>query len=226
MELIPNMDKIDMHAVKKIKFNLQLPSQLGYPHNIDSLFLLSTINYPEISALINTLNGWDKIGAADSKGGAIFLLAYIFLEKQWRGKPYRTMTTLEAVETLVYVKDYMMKNFGTTNIKLGDIQKLVRGEKEWPLGGFPDLLAPQWTTPLKNGKLKSIGGDGLIMFVKFPKTGLPIIETINMYGASSHPESKHFDDQVEMYLQQKTKKMTLDKATVYKNAERIYAPGE
>jgi acyl-homoserine-lactone acylase len=46
-----------------------------------------------------------------------------------------------------------------------------------------------------------------------------------MYGASSHPESKHFDDQVEMYLQQKTKRMTLDKKEVYKNAEKIYHPG-
>ena len=63
-----------------------------------------------------------------------------------------------------------------------------------------------------------------MMFVRFPKEGLPIIETMNMYGASAKPGHKHFDDQVEMYLQQKTKKMTLDKATVYKNAERIYHP--
>jgi len=45
-----------------------------------------------------------------------------------------------------------------------------------------------------------------------------------MYGASAKPGNKHFDDQVEMYLQQKTKTMTLDKATIYKNAERIYHP--
>ena len=63
----------------------------------------------------------------------------------------------------------------------------------------------------EDGRLKSIGGDGLIMFVRFAKDGLPKIETINMYGASSHPKSKHFDDQLEMYLQQKTKTMTLDK---------------
>ena len=62
------------------------------------------------------------------------------------------------------------------------------------------------------------------MFVRFPKEGLPIIETVNMYGASAHPGNKHFDDQVEMYLHQQTKKMTLDKNTVYKNAERIYHP--
>ena len=92
------------------------------------------------------------------------------------------------------------------------------------MGGFPDLLSPQWTEAYKDGKLKSVGGDGLIIFVRFPKTGLPQIESINMYGASSIPGNKHFDDQVELYLKQKTKKMSLDKAEVYKTAERIYHP--
>jgi acyl-homoserine-lactone acylase len=62
--------------------------------------------------------------------------------------------------------------------------------------------------------------------VRFRKNALPLIESVNTYGASSHPGNKHFDDQVPLYLQQKTKTMTLDKATVYKNAERIYHPGQ
>ncbi|MEO6035788.1 MAG: penicillin acylase family protein, partial [Verrucomicrobiota bacterium] len=121
----------------------------------------------------------------------------------------RHLTTLEAVSTFTYIKDYMLTNFGTTDLTLGDVQKLVRGGKDWPLGGFPDLLSPQWTEPYYNGRLKSIGGDGLIMFVRFQKQGLPKIETINMYGASAKPGNKHYDDQVDMYLQQKTKTMTL-----------------
>jgi acyl-homoserine-lactone acylase len=62
------------------------------------------------------------------------------------------------------------------------------------------------------------------MFVRFQKEGLPKIETTNMYGASAKAGNKHFDDQVEMYLMQQTKTMTLDKATVYKHAENIYHP--
>jgi acyl-homoserine-lactone acylase len=62
------------------------------------------------------------------------------------------------------------------------------------------------------------------MFVRYPKTGLPQIESVNMYGASAKPGNKHFDDQVEMYLNQTTKKMTLDKTEVYKTAERVSHP--
>ena len=224
LELFPQNEKLSYEKFKQIKFDKQLPAVLQYPYNIDSLFLISEIQYPGLTPLITTFRNWDKRGDADSKGAAIFLLAYEHLKKQLQGQPYRPILMIEAVETFNYIYEYLVKNFGTIDVTLGDVQKLVRGDKEWPLGGFPDLLSPQWTEPMANGKLKSIGGDGLVMFVRFQKDGLPKIETINMYGASAKPGNKHFDDQVEMYLKQQTKTMTLDKATVYKNAERIYHP--
>ena len=224
MELFPQNEKLSYEKFRQIKFDKQLPARLQYTYKIDSMFLLNANDHPALAPLITTFKNWDKRGDADSKGAAIFLLTYEHLKKTLLGQAPRPITSLEAVETFNYVNTYMQTNFGRTDLTLGDIQKLVRGDKEWPLGGFPDLLSPQWTEPYKNGELKSIGGDGLIMFVRFTKTGLPKIETINMYGASAKPGNKHFDDQVEMYLQQKTKPMTLDKATVYKNAESIYHP--
>lgn len=197
---------------------------MQYNYGIDSMFLLTETDHPELAFLITTFKNWNKRGDADSKGAAIFLLSYLHLSSIITNRTGGQITTAEAIGTFEYAKEYMEKYFGRTDIVLGDLQKLVRGDKEFPLGGFPDLLSPQWTEPFKDGKLKSIGGDGLIMFVRFPKQGLPIIETVNMYGASADPASKHFSDQVDMYLHQQTKKMTLDKAIVYKNAERIYHP--
>ncbi|MGC4101666.1 penicillin acylase family protein [Ferruginibacter sp.] len=224
LELFPQTEKLSYEKFKQIKFDMQLPATMQYPYKIDSMFTLSETQYPEYASLITTFKKWDKSGAADSKGAAIFLLTYEYLKKELRGQDARAITKVEAIATFKYVHDYMQTNFGRTDIALGDLQKLVRGDKDWPLGGFPDLLSPQWTTPYKNGELRSIGGDGLIMFVRFAKDGLPKIETINMYGASAKPGSKHFDDQVPLYLKHQTKTMTLDKAVVYKNAESVYHP--
>ena len=218
--------QLDYTTFKQIKFDKQLPATLRYPHNIDTLFLLNETDYPLYTPLIKNLKAWDKQGTADSKGAAVFLLSYLHLSKKLGGQSPRSITTAEAVETYAYVYDYMTKHFSRTDLTLGDIQKLVRGDKEWPLWGFPDLLSPQWTSPYKDGKLKSTGGDGLIMFIRFQKNALPQIETVNMYGASAKKGNKHFDDQVEMYIQQKTKRMTLKKEEVYKMAERVYHPGE
>jgi acyl-homoserine-lactone acylase len=224
LELFPQNEKLSFEKFKQIKFDKQLPAVMQYPYKLDSMFLLSEAEYPTLASLITTFKNWDKRGDAESKGAAIFLLTYEYLKKLLQGQMPRAITKAEAIETFTHVQNYMQTNFGTTELKLGDIQKLVRGDKEWPLGGFPDLLSPQWTEPMANGKLKSIGGDGLVMFVRFQKNGLPKIETVNMYGASAKQGSKHFNDQVELYLKQQTKTMTLDKATVYKNAERVYHP--
>ncbi len=52
----------------------------------------------------------------------------------------------------------------------------------------------------------------------------PIIEKVNTYGASNRPDSPHYDDQMEMFLQHKTKRMSLNKKEVYAKAERVYHP--
>jgi acyl-homoserine-lactone acylase len=61
--------------------------------------------------------------------------------------------------------------------------------------------------------------------VKFTSDG-PEIESINTYGASNKPESRHYTDQMKMFVEHKMKKMRLDKEEVYRNASRIYHPVE
>jgi len=223
-ELMPQNRNINMEELKRIKFDRQLPQQLHYPYGIDSMMSLSTEEFPAYANLISELKNWDHRGIPESKGAALFLLTYRYLASKLQGQDPRQITKTEAIETYQYIKSYLETNFKRTDITLGELQRLVRGDKDYSLGGLPDVLAPQWDQPYKNGMLKSTGGDGLIMFVRFPHQGLPQIETVNMYGSSSHPGNKHFDDQVQLYLQQKTKRMTLDKAEVYRTAERIYHP--
>jgi len=72
---------------------------------------------------------------------------------------------------------------------------------------------------------KVTSGDAYICFVRYPKNSLPVIESINTFGASSNPSSPHYKDQMTMFQNQQTKKMTLDKQAVLNSAEKIYHPG-
>jgi acyl-homoserine-lactone acylase len=142
-----------------------------------------------------------------------------------KGVPSRKITKAEAVETYQYVYDYMLKYFGKTDLTLGDIQKLVRGEEERPAWGFPDVLSPSFSESYKNGMRKVTGGDAYICFIRYPKEGgLPLIESVNTFGASMDPASPHFKDQWAMFQAQQTKPMTLDKATVLRKAKKVYHP--
>ena len=224
-ELI-NDGKIDFNTFKRIKFDQQLPRQLKYTYGIDSMFNLNANDYPAIKEVINNLQQWDHKGITNSKGAAVFLLVYGHVSKNLAGTAARQLTKAEAVEAYQYVHDYMLQYFNTTSLTLGDIQKLVRGDEVRPAWGLPDLLTAAYTDPYKNGMRKVVSGDAYICFVRYPKNGLPVIESINTFGSSMHPGSPHYKDQMTMFQNQQTKPMTLDKQQVLHTAERVYHPGQ
>jgi acyl-homoserine-lactone acylase len=226
-DLIDSYPKISFDDLKKIKFDRQLPNPILYPYGYssDSLFMVDETKYPPLAPLITALKNWDHVTNPDSKGALVYNLAYSRISEAMKGNSQNTLTIDQGVEVYQFIYDYLMKNFGTIDLVLGDVQKLVRGKEEWPQGGMPDVLSAVMSKNHENGKKKMVSGDAYIGFVKFPKDGsLPIIETVNTFGASSNPESPHFADQRALYQAQKTKKMTLDKAEVLKTAEKIYNP--
>jgi acyl-homoserine-lactone acylase len=224
-ELVAKLDKVSFEDFKKIKFDRTYPSVYTFPMNIDALFSLKATDYPELAELINNLNQWDKSTDAESIGaGTFYTLFRIITESPNEFPRTGTISKEQCVALLTKGKAEMLKNFGRTNLKLGDIQKLVRGNKELPQGGIPDVLAPMRSVPYKNGMVKGVHGDGYVELVRFPKEGLPIIESVNAFGASSKKDSPHYTDQMEMSTHQKTKPMSLKKEDVYKNAERVYHP--
>ncbi len=218
-------NKVDYKTFKQIKFDQQLPQELKYTYGIDTMLGLNANDHLGMKDVITNFKSWDRKAITTSKGAAIFLLVYEYVAKKLAGVPARQLTKAESIETYQYVHDYMMQHFGKTDLVLGDIQKLVRGDDVRPSWGLPDVLTAIYTEPFKNGTRKVISGDAYICFVRYPKNGgLPIIESVNTFGASMHPDSPHYKDQMTMFQNQQTKPMTLDKKEVLLGAKKIYHP--
>lgn len=223
-EMLKPLNKVSYEDFKRIKFSRQFPSNFYFPYNIDTLFMLDETKYTDIADLISNLKSWDKIGNAESIGaGTFFMITHTVYDNRAIYLKQKTITQDQAVEIIRAAKSKMMTHFNRTNLQLGDIQKLVRGNVVLPLPGLPDVLAPMYSLPYKDGMYKGNQGDAYIEMVRFTKNG-PIIESLNVYGASARKDSPHYTDQMEMYVKQQTKKMTLDKATVYQQAVKKYNP--
>jgi acyl-homoserine-lactone acylase len=225
--LIDTYDKIGWEDLKRIKFDRQLPAKILYPYGLDAsvLFSLDATKYPALATIIKGIQQWNHVTNIESVGALYYNIAYYQASKIRNNASKDPLTESEAVELVQYVHDFLIKHYGRLDVTLGEFQRLKRGDQDWPQAGMPDVLAAVMTEPMGESQRKMNSGDAYIGFVKFPKGGgLPQIETVNTFGASSHPESKHFADQRELYQAQKTKVMTLDKAEVLKNAERIYQP--
>ena len=117
----------------------------------------------------------------------------------------------------------MLKHFGTLYAPIGKVQRLRRGDKDLPLFGLPDVLTPMYSSLRKDGTLKPNSGECYVMLLKIAEKGIHI-ETIQVYGQSSKPDSKHYTDQMEMFTNNQTKTMTFDKEEIRKNAESITHP--
>ncbi len=225
-ELMEGIDKIDYAMFRRIKFDQQLPQQLKYIYGIDSLLNLDANDHPALKGIIISLQQWDRKAVVNSKGAAVFLLLYYFVADKLAGTAPRQLTTTESIEAFQYIYDYMMKYFGKTDLTLGDVQQLVRGDDTRPAWGLPDVLTAAFSEPYINGQRRVNSGEAYICLVRYPKNGLPIIESVNTFGASSHPGSPHYKDQMTMFQNQQTKPMTLDKKEILKKAKRVYHPGE
>jgi acyl-homoserine-lactone acylase len=226
-EMLDVLDKISYEDLKRIKFDRHLPSTILFPYgfNAENMFLVDENKYPTLSPIITSLKKWDHNAVAESNGALIYNLAYYYVPQIMQGRKNDKLTLAEAVVVYQTVYDFLMKHYGRTDLTLGDVQRLVRGNENWPQGGMPDVLAAVMSEPFGAGQRKMNSGDAYIGFVRFPKDGgLPFIETVNTFGASSHIGATHFADQRAMYQAQQVKRMTLDKNEVLKNAEKVYHP--
>jgi acyl-homoserine-lactone acylase len=224
MEMMAELPKIRYEDFKRIKYDLQLPQQLRYPVNIDALFQLSETDYPDISELISTLKHWDRKATIESKGATVFATVfYQVAEKYQADKSLAVFTEEMSVQAMRYAKAHLLKNFGSTDITLGEYQRLEREGKSLPLSGLPDVLATMYSKPMENGRIKGTVGECYIALIRFTAHG-PEIETVNAYGASNRKDSPHYIDQMELFQQQRLKRMTLNAEEVYREAESIYFP--
>ena len=173
------------------------------------------------------MRDWDRIADEDSEAASLFNLALRHLSKVIK-KPesYRKGNELnetKLVEAIQQAEQHLLTHFGSTKVPLRELQRHTRGDVDLPYGGGRDVLAAVATEPYKDGRLRARAGDSYIQLVRFSENG-PELECINAYGASAKPGSPHYTDQMELFTQQKLRSMTLDKATIYKEAKRIYHP--
>ena len=224
-DLINSYDKIDYQDFKKIKYDRTLPTPLNYNYvNVNELFEMSPNDYPDISDLLLVIQNWDREANAESFGAGAYAMVYYNLGKYYPKLKEDKIVSKEMLEKcLKEVKLKMIESFGSINVRLGDYQKLVRGNKEISIFGIPDVITAMSGVDYKDGKIKITHGESYIELVKFVD-GKVEIESVISYGSSDHEDSPHYNDQMEMYSNFETKKMTFNKEEIYKNSKKIYNP--
>ena len=227
IELIESYDRVSYDDFKDIKYDNSFPSQFNY--NFMDISIIETLKLQaenDLFELLDIIQKWDRKTDIDSQGAGLYGVLYYQLVRNYRDeiqKNNKIVSKEILLSALADTKAYIINNFGSTEITLGDFQKLVRGDKELPIWGLPDVITAMSSRPYKDGKYKVTQGESYIGLVRFNENG-PILESIISFGNSDNPESDHYTDQMEKYSKFQTKKMTFDKNIIYSEAKEIYNP--
>lgn len=229
-KLINHKDDFTFDDFKQLKYDLTLPDTILNIFNLSmkEIFAMDPDDHPKIADALRLINQWDRTSDMESIEASVVLLSGYYLKKIADKKKNIGISEAEVpdewyAKSVKKARKHLLRFFNTLVVPLGELQRLVRGDDDMPLSGFPDVLAAMYSQPYKHGRFKAYAGESYIQLVRFTKDSVEI-ETVNAYGASNKPESPHYNDQMELYTNQKTKKMTLNKDLIFKEAEKIYHP--
>jgi penicillin amidase/acyl-homoserine-lactone acylase len=126
----------------------------------------------------------------------------------------------EAVQTLV-------EHFGHVDVKWGEVNRLMRGHVDLPIGGGPDVLHATYGEMQEDGRLKITDGDSYVLLVIWDKDGNVHSMSVHQFGAATiHDESTHYADQAPLLAQRRLKPVWFNEADIRAHLEAEYVPGE
>jgi len=217
----------------RIKFDKSYSQNASYAKNFKALYDLNETQYPKIADVISKVKQWNWSGDKDNREAPVVFLTQEILMKKWKA-PFAFLMIkekpLEAEQcawALAKAKKAMLKHYGTTDVALGDIQRLVRGSVSLPTGGMREVSRAADSKFIKKSKgIYAVkGGDGYMQLNRYSNAGVEIL-SVSPYGASAHSFSPHYTDQMQLFASEQFKPMTFDWKTIQQHATRIYHPGE
>ncbi len=227
-QLMDTVKIFDWETFKRIKFDKIMTDTVPFIASVEKFYQIDTIKNPDLALPVRILMSSKRSGEITDTTTSLFLLAFMNLMKEVKFDvefvPFSVELPIETYEKcLRKAKKHMLKHFGTLYAPIGKVQRLRRGNKDLPLFGLPDVMSPMYCDYAKDGTIRPNGGECYVMLLKISDKGIHM-ETVQVFGQSSKPDSKHYTDQMEMFINHQTKTMTFDKEVILKNAESITNP--
>ena len=229
-EQMGEKDKFSMEDIRKLKFDVRFSKKGGFGESMEPIFHLDENKYPDLKEAILIIKSWNRVAEIHECAPTLLALSVkiIFDKNGCDDNCFVSgfkVDEAEWVSTLRAVCDTLKLHFGTVKVEWGTVQRNIRGNKNLPLRGFPDVLSPMYPKQIPGTyTFKPEFGDTYTMFASFGKNGLSQLSALQPLGNSLKPESKHYNDQMDLFSRQEMRPLSLSKDDVMKKAESVYHP--
>jgi len=216
-KLLSEAGALDRAALERIKYDMGY-ERTGYVGDLwDALEALDTSANTELEDGRNLLLSWDftsdNVGPADA-------LALLMI-KDYMSAEYQNKDLPPVREHLAWAVGHLGEHFGRIDPPMSQLLRLRQGAVDLPLDGGSDTLraATTWRVD-DDGRLHLVHGDSFIMWVEWD-SGKPVFSrSIQPFGAATtRPDSPHFTDQMELYVEHKLKPVHFWREDILANAK-------
>ena len=171
-----------------------------------------------IEQSIKTLTQWDLRTNKENLNAAFPIIAFSKIQDVPVDKIKDSTIKNKLSESI----NFLIDNYGAINVKWGNINRIIRGNINLPLDGGPDIPRAIYTKEHTKGQRKATAGDCYILLAQWDKDGKVTSESIHQYGsATSNEKSHHFNDQVDLFSQNKLKPISINLDDIINSVTKI-----
>jgi penicillin amidase/acyl-homoserine-lactone acylase len=214
---------ITAEAFRKYKFDLSYSANSDLAKMIAEIEAIDPGNDAGLKQAQAILARWNRSTDIHNRGTALAVLMGVRVAPEDQGGP-RKMEPLPALREAMTV---LKNHFGRLDPEWGQVNRFRRGKYDLPIDGGPDVYRAVYGLPQDDGTLTAVDGDTLIMFVTWDRYGRLSSESIHQFGSATLDKtSKHYDDQVPLFVAMKTKPVLFTLDELKPHIEADYAPGQ
>lgn len=200
-KLLSGASLLDRATLERIKYDTGYERQGYVARLFDALAGLKAQG--KLAEARDLLLAWDF--NADGKGRADALALLIirdFMAADYNNKPFP-----DVAEKLGAAADHLTTHFGRLDPPMGDLLRLRQGELDLPLDGGSDTLRASTTWDVaEDGRLSLKHGDSFIMWIEWAPGARVSSRSVQPFGAAStRPASRHYTDQMQLFVDHKLK---------------------
>ncbi|MGN6147184.1 MAG: acylase [Rhizomicrobium sp.] len=214
---------ISAEKFRAYKFDLFYSAHSAVAEDIREIEAVNPGNDADLKQAQAILRGWNRKTDVHNRGAALAVLMGTRVAPEEDGGP-RKMQPLPALREAMAV---LKEHFGRFDPEWGQVNRFRRGKYDLPVDGGPDVYRAVYGEPQPDGTLTARGGDTFIMFVTWDKNGKLSSDSIHQFGSATLDKtSKHYDDQVPMFVAMKTKPVLFTREELKGHIEADYQPGQ
>jgi penicillin amidase/acyl-homoserine-lactone acylase len=180
--------------------------------------LQNNFNDVELKEAQNILSEWNLKTNLKNRSAA---LGVCIVSEEWLAFMNRDDAP-DAIDVFEDCIQETKKSFGRADPMWSEVNFLMRGDLKLPIQGGPDTLRAIYGRRQDDGSLKAVAGDGLVISLSWDRNGNQESNSIHQYGSATQDSfSHHYDDQVQLFVDEKMKPTFFNKIELEKNTESV-----